>query len=118
MTVLDNLLVGLHNRTRFLQLASLVVSPTVWIEERRLRRSALEMIDFMGLDKYQAMHAGALRSVSRSGWTWRGRSFPVPACPLDEPASGLSHEELRGLSDLIRKIRHDLKVTFSLWNTT
>ena len=33
---------------------------------------------------------------------------------LDEPASGLSHEELEGLAALIRNIRNDLKVTVLL----
>jgi branched-chain amino acid transport system ATP-binding protein len=115
MTVLDNLLVGLHNRTRRAQLASLVMSPTVWIEERRLRRSASEMINFLGLEKYQGMPAGALpfglqKRVDVARALVSGPSLVL----LDEPAAGLGHEELNDLSDLIRKIRSDLKVTILL----
>lgn len=33
---------------------------------------------------------------------------------LDEPASGLSHEELESLASVIRSIRDDLKVTVLL----
>ena len=33
---------------------------------------------------------------------------------LDEPAGGLSHEELQGLARRIQAIRHDLKVTVLL----
>jgi branched-chain amino acid transport system ATP-binding protein len=33
---------------------------------------------------------------------------------LDEPASGLSHEELQGVAQVIQSIRHDLNVTVLL----
>jgi len=115
MTVLDNLLVGLHNRTRRSQLASLIMSPTVWVEEMRIRRSAMEIIAFLNLEEHRHTPAGALPfSLQKRVDVARALISGPSLVLLDEPASGLSHDELVSLSDLIRRIRNDLKVTVLL----
>jgi branched-chain amino acid transport system ATP-binding protein len=115
MTVQDNVLTGLHRRTRGSQWASLVLSPTVYFEERALRRNVAEMLGFMGLDRYASMHAGALpfglqKRVDLARALVSGPSLVL----LDEPAAGLGHEELRSLGELIQRIRNDLGVTILL----
>lgn len=115
MSVLDNLLVGLHKRTGRTQLTSLVLSPTTWLDERQLRRHALEMIDFMDLRAVRDMPAGALPfGVQKRVDLARALVASPSLVLLDEPAAGLSHEELRGLGELIKRIRNDLKVNVLL----
>ncbi|MEK7247355.1 MAG: ABC transporter ATP-binding protein [Chloroflexota bacterium] len=115
MTVLDNLLIGLHKRTGFTQLASLVLSPTTWLDERRLRSVALEMIDFMGLGPVRDMPAGSLPFGQQKRVDLARALVSSPSLVLmDEPAAGLSHDELRALGDLIKRIRSDLKVNVLL----
>jgi branched-chain amino acid transport system ATP-binding protein len=115
MPVIDNLLVGLHLRTGRSQIASLVVSPSVWAEERKLRRHVLEIAEFVGLSRYLAMPAGALPfGLQKRVDLARALSSSPRLVLLDEPAAGLSHEELGSLAELIRSIRRDLKVTVLL----
>lgn len=115
MTVLDNLLVGLHKRVGLSMWASLVGSPTVVIEEKQLRNHAIEMMDFIGLSAYKDMPAGALPFGMQKRVDVARALVSTPGLILlDEPAAGLSHEELRSLGDLIKRIRNDLKVTVLL----
>lgn len=115
MTVLDNLLVGLHKRTAWSAWASLVVSPSVFIEDRRLRRSAMEILDFVGLAAYAGLPAAALPfGLQKRVDVARALVSGPGLVLLDEPAAGLGHEELRSLGEMIQRIRSDLKVTVLL----
>jgi len=115
MTVQDNLLVGLHRRTGITQLGSVVVSPTTWVGERRLRRYVSEMLDFMDLVPVRDTPAGALSFGAQKKVDLARALVSSPSLVLlDEPAAGLSHEELIGLGELIKRIRNDLKVTVLL----
>jgi len=115
MTVLENLLVGLHKRTGWSALASLVVSPTVFLDDRRLRRSAMEILDFVGLAAHAQMPAAALPfGLQKRVDVARALVSGPGLVLLDEPAAGLSHEELRSLGQMIVRIRNDLKVTVLL----
>ena len=55
------------------------------------------------------------RSARRSAWSWRARSPREPKLLLlDEPASGLNHEEVGELGGLIRGIRDGCALTVLL----
>jgi branched-chain amino acid transport system ATP-binding protein len=115
MTVLDNLLVGLHKRTGLSRWASLAISPTVWREERQLRNHAMSLLEFVGLERYRDMPAGALPfGLQKRVDVARALVGDPGVILLDEPAAGLSHDELKALGELIVRIRNDLKVTVLL----
>jgi len=115
MTVTDNVMVGLHSRTGRTQIASLVVAPMVWMEERRLRQHARELISFAGLEQYEGVPAMSLPfGLQKRVDLARALVTNPRLVLLDEPAAGLSHEELRDLANLIKRIRNDLKVTVLL----
>jgi branched-chain amino acid transport system ATP-binding protein len=113
MTVLENVLAGQHSRTRHNPLSWLL--PSTQREERDLRRSAMELLDWLGLaDVRDHAAAGLPFGVQKRVEMARALAANPKLLLLDEPAGGLSHEELQDLSRLIRAIRHDLKVTVLL----
>lgn len=113
MTVLENVLAGQHSRAR--------ANPLTWLfrntqrEERELRRSALEIVDWLGLAEVRDVPAAGLPfGVQKQVEMARALAANPKLILLDEPAGGLSHEELQGLARRIQAIRHDLKVTVLL----
>lgn len=102
MTVLENVLVGSHSRTR----------P---FSERRARKSALETLGYLDLSQYAdhlaaGLPFGTLKRVAIA----RALVSKPRLLLLDEPAGGLSHEEVGELSSLIQRIRDDFELTILL----
>lgn len=115
MSVLDNVMVGRHCRTRGGFLANALRLPGVEREERVTAERARELLRFLGLD------AVADTSVADLPFAQQKRvelARALAADPklllLDEPASGLTHEEVDALGRLIRDIRDRLRITVLL----
>ena len=110
MTVLQNVEVGRHSVAQPLRL------PFGLRRNRDGRgRSAAEMIDYLGLQSVAHTPAGALPfGIQKRAEIARALVAEPKLVLLDEPASGLSHEELESLANVIRLIRDDLKVTVLL----
>jgi branched-chain amino acid transport system ATP-binding protein len=113
MTVLENVLAG--------QLSRGGGNPVSWLfpntqnEQRELRRSALEILDWLGLAEVRDLPAAGLPfGVQKRVEMARALAASPRLILLDEPAGGLSHEELQGLARRIQAIRQDLKVTVLL----
>jgi branched-chain amino acid transport system ATP-binding protein len=115
MSVMENLLVGQHMLLGSNLLACALRWPTVGKEEKLARERAEEILVFMGLDKMRHVPAAALPfALQKQVEMARALVSRPRLLLLDEPASGLSHEELGGLGDLIRVVRDDLGVTILL----
>ena len=115
MTVMENLLVGQHMLLGSNLLACAFRWPTVVREEKVARRRAEEILSFMGLEKLRDVPAAALPFALQKRVEMARALVSRPRLLLlDEPASGLSHEELGALADLIRLIRGELGVTVLL----
>jgi branched-chain amino acid transport system ATP-binding protein len=113
MTVLENVLAGQHSRAARNPLSWLL--PNIQREEKELGRSALEILDWLGLADLRDLPAAGLPfGVQKRVEMARALAANPKLILLDEPASGLTHEELQGLANRIRAIRHDLKVTVLL----
>ena len=125
MTVLENVLVGLHVRTRSGMWGALTRLPWVKREEREARANAMELLEFVGLT--DLAHAPS-RDLA-FGWQRlleiaRALASRPQLLLLDEPAAGLNAVETRALADLIGRIRdrgvttllveHDMNLTMEI----
>jgi branched-chain amino acid transport system ATP-binding protein len=114
MTVLENVMVGLHSKSKSGLFACSFKAPWAIKEERRIREEAHEWLRFVGIEQLAEVQASNLPFG-------KGRMLEIAramACKprlilMDEPAAGLNSQETVGLAELIRKIR-DLGVTVVL----
>jgi branched-chain amino acid transport system ATP-binding protein len=102
MTVLENVLVGAHSRTR----------P---FSERRAHGSASETLEYLELSRHAGTIAAGLPfSTLKRVAIARALVSKPRLLLLDEPAGGLSQEEVGELSALIQRIREDFELTILL----
>jgi ABC-type branched-subunit amino acid transport system ATPase component len=114
MTVLENVMVGMHLRSRGGFLASALKLPWVVKEERRIRAASLEVLEFTGLADEASRVAGSLPfGNQRILEIARGLAMKPQLLMLDEPAAGLNIRETSDVAGLISRIR-DLGITILL----
>jgi len=105
MSVLENTMVGRHCRSRGSLVASGLKMPWVVREEKRVRREASEILDFVGLADKAAERAGNLPLGEQKALEIaRALATEPELLCLDEPAAGLNEAETNRLSGLIRQI--------------
>src|SRR5712692_3897185 len=115
MTVLDNVLVGDHIKTRSGWLAASLPMPSALKAESVSRKRALEILDFVGLAEHAAHHVANLPFGTQKRVELARALVSKPRLLLlDEPAGGISHEEVDGMSRLLRRVHSDLGVTMLL----
>jgi branched-chain amino acid transport system ATP-binding protein len=126
LTVLENLVHASHLRTRSTLLGCLLHSPGYRREEERLRAGAAEVLAFVGLPPQR--HGVKARNLSAGEQRYLELAIALAADPdillLDEPATGLNHEEAERVVSLIRSIRdrgttvvlveHNMRVIMSI----
>ncbi|MBI2217575.1 MAG: ABC transporter ATP-binding protein [Candidatus Rokubacteria bacterium] len=115
MTVLQNVMVGVHACTRSDVLSNALRLPWVGREERVIRDTAMELVRFLGLERVadhpaMGLPFGTLKRVELA----RALASRPTLLMLDEPAGGLNHEEVAALGALLRAIRDRMQVTVLL----
>jgi branched-chain amino acid transport system ATP-binding protein len=114
MTVLENVMVGLHTRSRSGFLACACKLPQHLREERRIRAQARELLDFVGIGELAGIPAASLPfGKGRMLEIARALAVQPRIMLMDEPAAGLNSRETWQLGELIRRIR-DTGVTVVL----
>ena len=115
MPVRENVMIGAHSRSSAGFVASALRLPSVASEERRLRRRAEEILDYLALTEFSHRLVGDLPfATQKRVELGRALAADPKLLLLDEPAAGLNHEELADLARLIRDIRDRLGITVLL----
>ncbi|HEX7249413.1 MAG TPA: ABC transporter ATP-binding protein [Burkholderiales bacterium] len=115
MSVLQNVMVGSHCRTRTGFLRNALRTPLVRREEHGIEAHARELIKLLELDAVADVAVSDLPfGTQKRVELARALASEPKLLLLDEPASGLNHEEVTALGALIKHIRERLKLTVLL----
>lgn len=106
MTVLENVMVGMHTKSSSGLLACALRMPWSINEERRIRSGALKWLEFAGIAELADQTAGSLPfGKGRLLEIARALAIEPRIILMDEPAAGLNSHETQGLATLIKRIR-------------
>ena len=115
MSVLDNVMVGRHCRMRGGFLANALRLPFAVRSDHESRRTAERLLALLGLERVAHTRVAELPfGTQKRVELGRALAAEPKLLLLDEPASGLNHEEVSAIGELIRRLRAELKLTVLL----
>ncbi len=114
-TVLDNVLIGLHNEMEYGMLSSVLRLPAYWRAERIARERAMEYLSLFHLEEHADDLAGSLPyGAQRRLEIARALATNPSLLLLDEPAAGMNPSETAELMENIVKIRDTFQIAILL----
>ena len=125
MTVMENVMIGLHTRSKEGLIAAIAKTKNFLKEEAEIKSKALEFLEFVGIDDYAGSLAGNLPyGDQRRLEVARALAAEPEILLLDEPAAGMNPQETGELMKLINRIKewgktvilieHDMKVVMGI----
>ena len=125
LTVMDNVKIGRHCRTRSIFFGAVVRNRFQRAEEKGITESAHQFLEFVGLkDRGEEIASSMPYGDQRRLEIARALATEPHLLMLDEPAAGMNPQESRDLMALIRRIRdkgitillieHDMKVVMGV----
>jgi branched-chain amino acid transport system ATP-binding protein len=115
ISVLENVMVGLHNHLKGNLFGIMLNLPASRREEDAAQKEAFRILEYVGLahflnDEAQSLSYGAQRRLEIA----RALATKPSVLLLDEPAAGMNPRETKELTDLIFKMREELQLTIIL----
>ena len=117
MTVIRNVMVGLHNQPEFNcgVVASILRLPKHFKTERAMRERAKEILDIVGLlDERNNLSCNLPYGKQRKLEIARALATNPKLLCLDEPAAGMNPHETEDLMKIVRRIRDEYNITILL----
>ncbi|KAB2337304.1 ABC transporter ATP-binding protein [Cytobacillus depressus] len=115
MSVLENVLVGMHTHLKAGLMGILFNLPAIRKEERASEIKAYQLLDYVGLapllnEKACNLSYGAQRRLEIA----RALAADPKVLLLDEPAAGMNPKETNNLTQLITRMREEFNLTIIL----
>lgn len=115
MSVLENVMSGMHCRTSAGAFGAIFHPPSQRREEKEIRRVSQECLEFVGILDKKDRAASNLPYGDQRRVEWARALATKPRLLLfDEPAAGLNYDEKERLIALIHRIRSELGITVFL----
>lgn len=125
LTVMDNVIIGMHSRTKSNLLDAVFKTPRRRREEKAGVQKALECLDFLHLKELRYHLADSLPyGAQRRLEIARCLATSPKVILLDEPAAGMNEQETMELMEFIRKLKkggytillieHDMKFVMNI----
>jgi branched-chain amino acid transport system ATP-binding protein len=115
LTVLDNVLIGLHNEMDYTVAESMLRFPRFWKGERIARDRAFELLSIFNMEDIANAQAGSLPyGAQRRLEIVRALATNPCLLLLDEPAAGMNPSETAELMENIRHIRDMFQIAVLL----
>jgi branched-chain amino acid transport system ATP-binding protein len=115
MSVLENVKVGAHCRSRAGFVGGLMKLRYVREEEAQIAERARQLVKFVGLEHCASTRVDSLPfGLQKRVELARAIAAQPSLLLLDEPAAGLNADELEALSDLVRACRDRFQMTILL----
>jgi branched-chain amino acid transport system ATP-binding protein len=116
MTAEENVMIGRHARMRAGLVGSIFRPPRVRREERETRDRARELLQYVGLRKgaMEQLSAHLSYGDQRRVEIARALASDPTLLLLDEPTAGMNPQESGQLTDFMRQLRDELKLTILL----
>jgi len=112
MSVLENVLIGFEKSYEYNFFEAMFRFPRFFKEEKLYEEKAMEILKFLGIEKYAKFNAKALSyGNQRKVEIARALATEPDLLLLDEPAAGMNPKETDELADTIFKLREEMEKT-------